>query len=121
VVDACGRTLAEAPAISFVRRGKARLELQRLWLKRFIRFYTSSRGRRKRRFLRENYPQLKPYKLDYAQLHYNEQQFDLLMRQFPLLSTSDLDARIRGFADALNMFGGFKSAIVANNLFTILR
>jgi hypothetical protein len=54
-------------------------------------------------------------------LHYSEQQFDLLMRQFPPLTTRELDTKIRGYADALNMFGGFKSAIVANNLFTVVR
>ena len=121
VVQACGKTLADAPVPPLLERGKTYLELKKLWFKRFLRLYTSSRGRQRRRFLREKYPALKPYQLDFSQLRYSEQQFDLLMRQFPPLTTGELDARIRGYAGALGKFDGFRSAVVGNNLFTIVR
>lgn len=121
VVNVCGKALADARAPVLFERIKALLTLQQLRIKRFIRFYSSSRGRRKRRFLREKYPELKLRKLDYAQLLYSEQQFDLLMRQFPPLMTDEIDARIRSYANALSKFDGFKSAVVAHNLFTVVR
>jgi len=121
IVTASGQSLAGAPVQSFLERSKTNLRLQWLWLKRFVRWYSSSRGRKKRRFLRERYPEIKLRKLDFAQLHYNEQQFDLLMRQFPPLTTAELDERIGRYANTLNRFHGFRSAIIANNLFTIVR
>jgi len=121
IVTASGQSLAAAPVQSFLERSKTNLRLQWLWLKRFVRWYSSSRGRKKRRFLRERYPEIKLRKLDFAQLHYNEQQFDLLMRQFPPLTTAELDERIGRYANTLNRFHGFRSAIIANNLFTIVR
>ena len=120
LVAASGQSLKERDE-SFLERSKKRLALKWLWLKRYVRWYVSSRGRKKRRFLRERYPGIKIHRLDFGQLRYSEEQFDLLMRQFPPLTTADLDERISGYSDALNKFKGFRSATLANNLFTIVR
>ena len=120
LVAASGQSLQERDE-SLLDRNKKRLALKWLWIKRYIRWYVSSRGRKKRRFLRERYPGIKIHKLDFGQLRYSEQQFDLLMRQFPPLTTADIDERINGYSDALNKFKGFRSATLANNLFTIVR
>lgn len=115
-----GKSLTERNE-GFLQASKTALSLKWLWLKRYIRWYVSSRGRKKRRFLREHYPEIKLRSLDFGQLRYSEEQFDLLMRQFPPLPTTYLDKRISAYSGALNRFKGFRSAIIANNLFTIVR
>ena len=106
-------------AAGFVARGKIRLRQKWLWLGKLIQLYSTSRGRRKRKFLREKYPELRIRRLDAAQLAYGEQQLDLFMRQFPPLTSGDLDERIGRYALSLNRFDGMRSITLADNLFTI--
>jgi len=61
----------------------------------------SSRGRSKRRFLAERYPAIRQRNLDLEQLGYSEEQFELMMRQFPPLDTAGLDQMLARIADAL--------------------
>jgi surface carbohydrate biosynthesis protein len=93
----------------------ARLE----WLRRLVKLYRSSSGRRKLRHIRENYPELKLLSMDSTLLGYGPQQLDLFMRQFPPLDPADLDERIGRFAAAFGRFEGMHPAIIGDNLFTV--
>ncbi|MBW2396872.1 MAG: hypothetical protein JRG95_21705 [Deltaproteobacteria bacterium] len=105
--------------VGFVDRMMIDLRLRRLWMKRFIQWYSSRSGRKKRRFLRARFPQLSLHKLDFEMLGYNKQQLELFVRQFPELRTADLDEWIGRFAAVLSRFKGLRAVKLKDNLFTI--
>jgi len=102
-----------------VERGKLALSLKILWLRRFKRLFTTSKGRQNRRFLKQNFPDFPATSLDLEMLKYSEQQLDLMMRQFPPFRIADLDERIARFCTATGRFSGMHSALDSNGLVTI--
>lgn len=120
--------VAEAAEIDFQHSGvhdwfSRRLELSRiqiLWLRRFIKLYRSSEGRRRRRHVLATYPELELKKLDHEQLKYSKEQFDLLMRQFPPLDRDDLMARIRRFSDVTGRFKTRTVRMLSQQLFQVV-
>ena len=100
-------------------RLKTVLGLNAVRLGRLWKLYTSEAGGEKRRFLKENFPAIKPHGLDFEILGYSEQQLRLFMRQFPPLNTDELDARIARMARGTGRFAGLRARIVADNMFTV--
>ncbi|MEC9342835.1 MAG: surface carbohydrate biosynthesis protein [Pseudomonadota bacterium] len=109
--DASGRTVEERSRIS--------RELKMLWWRRYLRLFTTTRGLRKFAYLRRNFPRLKVHRLDYEMLDYNEEQIELLMRQFPPPDKHDIDDRIRRFSLALGRFANMEAKLLGDMLFTI--
>lgn len=92
-------------------------------LKRFFKlmsYVLTSRGRKKRRFLATNYPDLRPSDLDLEQLGYSVEQIDLMMRQFPALDDAALDDRLTQIAAALGTAGPFRTERLHGGLVAVV-
>ncbi len=107
--------------LSTSERKKETARLRRLWLKNYSRLFTSKRGRKKRAFLKQNFPDLSPGRLDFEQLSYSMEQLDLLMRQFPPLQVDALNHQIQRFCDILEWSEPFKCVQHSEYLVTIER
>jgi surface carbohydrate biosynthesis protein len=104
-----------------VERTRLELAARVEWLRRLVRLYRSSTGRKRLRHIREHYPELKLLSMDSTLLGYSPQQLDLFMRQFPPLDPADLQERISRFATAFGRFEGMRPSIIGDNLFTVGR
>ncbi|WP_457940351.1 surface carbohydrate biosynthesis protein [Mesorhizobium sp. 10J20-29] len=124
IVELAEREYRTLEGIEAVRWGAtqslAQARLKLLWLKRFLKLYRSKRGRRRRAYLKKNYPSLRISSLDYEQLNYSEGKFDLLMRQFPPLDEAVLNDKIRRFSEVTGRFGSLKAELLSQHLFRIV-
>jgi len=102
--------------------GKIRvwLETRGQWSWQFVRFVGTKRGRDRLRHFRKLAPDQSVFSLDFEMLGYTAAQFELLMRQFPVLSVAALDETITRFAAATGRFQGMRARQIERHLFTIV-
>ncbi len=120
LVDPHGRVAMPLRATAF-SRARTVISHSRLWVQRATRLLVSKAGRRKLHALRARYPDFSILSLDFARLSYSEEQFDLLMRQFPPLDVEDVNARIADMARALGRFAGMQAIMCPGGILTIRR
>lgn len=87
---------------------------------RLLSWATTSRGKDKRRFLSEEYPDVTPAKLDAEQLRYSRQQLDLMMRQYPPLDRASVDQRLTRLAEVLGSESPWRTRSLAGDLVEIV-
>jgi hypothetical protein len=108
-------------SVGFVKRQAINLHSSLKWVSGVTWWYTHPEGRKRRKFLAEQFPYLDIRDLDVKMLGYDERQFELLERTFPPLTTQVLDERIARIARALNRFQGLRTGRFGKeNLFTIV-
>jgi len=121
ILDVLSTLGPKESAVGFVKRQAINLRSNLKRVSGVTWWYVHPRGRKRRKFLAERFPQLKIRELDVKMLGYDERQFELFERTFPTMTTEDLDERIARIGRALNRFHGLRAGRFGKeNLFTIV-
>lgn len=87
---------------------------------RLVLYSLTSRGHAKRRFLAEHFPDVTLRSLDHHQLRYSTQQLDLMMRQYPPIDQSALDARLARIGTSQNSEKIFKTKMLRGDIIEVI-